>query len=1075
MVVRHPQRRGEGISASDDITVTGDWSFTGSLTIPEASVTAHTAAIDHDALLNFEQDEHFTQADISITVNQISDFSSEGGLKNIVEDVTPELGGDLDALGNNIVNVNALQLNESPSAPYTSGDGKGLFWVKTDGDNAPMFMDGAGLDSRMTRNRVTETIYSDWTHEASLIMGDEEIVKWLDDSAVAQDMLRLATGVTAGAAVGHIIVTQDDFQTTTSATYVDISGAVVPYASMEANEDYVVFVRAYIGNTTSTTTNQNKCRLTKDGSLVGGSEHIYESPGTTAESVGMIYEWGGVVNSGASGDLQLQHLSGNGSDTMMADNINIMMIKVDDLTLNTNVFHDTDATTVELDDGNFPPLVWFDTGAGVTIGDGVSDYLVFGSVRITDFLTGGNTVSVRVNDGSTTLDASGVGRGDSSDQLSMGFAQFWTAPAASTTLTVEAQGTGFPVDKDFASIVAIRLNAFTEYQSVLVETSPDLGDGPTTISTIDLTVQAAGDFGFMSGATGPSVGLPGSADYVTVEVDGGGAAAVAGSNVIVGIHNVTAAAIEAHWSVSADQALNAGEVIEAKFLATDATTPQVYENCFFVAFQWTISDTSEKFDIGNPAFAARYLGDKHRFYGSDGADYVQFEHDDTDFNISGFQTADINITDITAINAGTVDADFDAITGTSFGGIVEANLLDKTATEDITGNWNFKAGSGGTDFLNTGGTVGLNVSHPGGNDVLIATVGTVQDVKFSGATVQYDFDNDVVITGPLTATSFGGILSANLLDKSATEIVSGAYRFSTDLYVGSASASDVTNVFISGASGLSIRSGTGSGGWARGFVPVKHSDSTRMGGAGWLGSNETLSSFNIGFSSDWWLGDDRVEFTATSATFGADITTLFKNSENIFEGTTGPGFYLRDTDAATDEKVWRMDLFGGNLRLSSRADDLSGGAEIFLATRGTGTAVASLGFTPPVTFADILQMAEDKDLEMGGSGVGLIRCKSQSLADDATGTWDIAGGANGYALHVLVSTYNAQVSGIFAYTTDATRTDVGLGALMEMGTSANPDVDAKCNVWKSAAAELSIKNRLGSTRTFTIWSFSPHT
>ena len=48
-------------------------------------------------------------------------------------------------------------------------------------------------------------------------------------------------------------------------------------------------------------------------------------------------------------------------------------------------------------------------------------------------------------------------------------------------------------------------------------------------------------------------------------------------------------------------------------------------------------------------------------------DWVALDHDGADFNIAGVNTANINITGITAILAGTVDADFDAITGTSIG------------------------------------------------------------------------------------------------------------------------------------------------------------------------------------------------------------------------------------------------------------------------------------------------------------------------------------------------------------------------------------------------------------------------
>lgn len=76
------------------------------------------------------------------------------------------------------------------------------------------------------------------------------------------------------------------------------------------------------------------------------------------------------------------------------------------------------------------------------------------------------------------------------------------------------------------------------------------------------------------------------------------------------------------------------------------------------------------------------------------ADKATFNHDGTDFNLVGFQTTDWNISGFTAIKAGTVDADFDAITATSYGGITENLLLDKAAAESITGTYSFKAAAG---------------------------------------------------------------------------------------------------------------------------------------------------------------------------------------------------------------------------------------------------------------------------------------------------------------------------------------------------------------------------------------------
>jgi hypothetical protein len=85
-------------------------------------------------------------------------------------------------------------------------------------------------------------------------------------------------------------------------------------------------------------------------------------------------------------------------------------------------------------------------------------------------------------------------------------------------------------------------------------------------------------------------------------------------------------------------------------------------------------------------------------------DTATFTHDGTDFNTVFANTTDWNISGITAIQAGAVDADLDAITATSYGGILEANLVDKTAVESISGVWTHTArldldGASNANFL----------------------------------------------------------------------------------------------------------------------------------------------------------------------------------------------------------------------------------------------------------------------------------------------------------------------------------------------------------------------------------------
>ena len=194
-----------------------------------------------------------------------------------------------------------------------------------------------------------------------------------------------------------------------------------------------------------------------------------------------------------------------------------------------------------------------------------------------------------------------------------------------------------------------------------------------------------------------------------------------------------------------------------------------------------------------------------RIYDSLSTDYVQFDHDGTDFNITGVTTANLNLTGFASIQAGTVDADFDAITATSYGGILEANLLDKTAAETVSGQYTFS-----TDIF---GLSGFSVQ---GSTTDIGQVGQFAFVDVSGGlsrfgSYNYDTasytalqvrgltteivgDTSVTISSPtliagstdadfdaITATSYGGILEANLLDKTAVETVSGAWTFTSAL------------------------------------------------------------------------------------------------------------------------------------------------------------------------------------------------------------------------------------------------------------------------------------------------------
>ena len=142
------------------------------------------------------------------------------------------------------------------------------------------------------------------------------------------------------------------------------------------------------------------------------------------------------------------------------------------------------------------------------------------------------------------------------------------------------------------------------------------------------------------------------------------------------------------------------------------------------------------------------------------------------------------------------DANFAALTATSYGGITEANLVDKTADEDIAGQWSFKRTRDGV------GKYAISVESATPFQEFFRTGAGADEGRWSWGALATSFvfrsnkDNDDTGTAwlivnrtaeivdnatfgvPILAVSYGGITEANLLDKSATEDVTGSWTFS---------------------------------------------------------------------------------------------------------------------------------------------------------------------------------------------------------------------------------------------------------------------------------------------------------
>jgi hypothetical protein len=86
-----------------------------------------------------------------------STLPSGSGIANVVEDLSPSLGGLLDGDGFDVTDIGVLTMREQAAAE-ASVAGLGQFWVKTATPNLGMFTDDAGTDFQLATLSGTETL-----------------------------------------------------------------------------------------------------------------------------------------------------------------------------------------------------------------------------------------------------------------------------------------------------------------------------------------------------------------------------------------------------------------------------------------------------------------------------------------------------------------------------------------------------------------------------------------------------------------------------------------------------------------------------------------------------------------------------------------------------------------------------------------------------------------------------------------------------------------------------------------------------------------------------------------------------
>ena len=312
------------------------------------------------------------------------------------------------------------------------------------------------------------------------------------------------------------------------------------------------------------------------------------------------------------------------------------------------------------------------------------------------------------------------------------------------------------------------------------------------------------------------------------------------------------------------------------------------------------------------------------------ADSAAFDHDGTDFNTVFVNTTDWNISGITKIQAGAVDADFDALTATSFEGIAAANLVDGSVGLSELSDWKAYSSSGDrwdvTPFVSSSG-----VMEVGKFIDFYLTDADVTDnaIRITAAAGALTIGGDQHVAGALTATTFGGITQANLLDKTATESVTGTWTFLNNVIRFDRTQPHVQLFESDAGVDEKLWSFRTNGGEFQ--IEPRKDDNTSAGGAlikatrtgtsiDVISMNATTVALAAALTATSFGGIPSANLLNKAAPEAISGEWTFTNAENIRLNNTRPRLWFTETDATADEGVWRFTATGDTFRLQAFND-----------------------------------------------------------------------------------------------------------------------------------------------------------
>lgn len=420
-----------------------------------------------------------------------------------------------------------------------------------------------------------------------------------------------------------------------------------------------------------------------------------------------------------------------------------------------------------------------------------------------------------------------------------------------------------------------------------------------------------------------------------------------------------------------------------------------------------------------------------------------------------FIKADINNVDETANPFIRMEQDGNAVQG----------IIGLTGAADVDAEGNTFTGASANALalhaLWTGGTLAMGV----GGSVAMRFASDNQATFYENVTIDPDTTGPFLMLGDGTGASGDALLYFNI-DRAwqfeqrstgaGTALMLRSITNGKSFFVGDENSANIAGFVADGAGGSSR-------------FEVQRGLDFRIADADYshyMQMNHDGADFNMDLNS------------AGEMALNSNVALRVENTNDVSLTSTNHGFQIGDSASLNirmdnNEIICCSNGVANTLQLQATG----GGVYVNESTAGLGLYVRRSGAVRAYDAAnsnfgewDVQDLSGNSDAaRMNLNGNATISAQYvSSIADDATATFN-APSSNPRGIAFIVSSYDTTAMCVFFYSGSQVLS-IAAGSNTSIGTSGtNPNVDTDMNVWVDGGGNISIKNRLGSSRTFAVY------